>query len=215
MLRDPTQPVKFSSRSQCPTPTPPSPPTHGIPLEQQQAVVFAVAADLAQQPCLDSKVQLPEVLNWLRLVLEQACKDALAFRKQLDRLAANRTNSWQADVRNPLKCWNCNEEGHRQRDCPKPRRRTLPTTLRDRPAPSSTPPFIASPSPRRCTAHPRSGCCPRTIRSLLTPRILVTCSLTRARSRSFCSPPTALRGESVPGLPCQPARSSQPARATL
>jgi hypothetical protein len=30
-----------------------------IPLEQQQAVVFAVAADLAQQPCLDSKVQVP------------------------------------------------------------------------------------------------------------------------------------------------------------
>ena len=57
-----------------------------IQLNQQQAVVFAVTADLAQQPCLDFKVQLSEVLNWLRLVIEQACKDAPAFSKQLERL---------------------------------------------------------------------------------------------------------------------------------
>ena len=91
-----------------------------IPMAQQQAVVFAVAADLAQQPCLDNKVQLSEVLNYLRLVIEQATKDAPAFRKQLQRLAANRSAAWQADVRSPVKCWNCGEEGHRQRDCPKP-----------------------------------------------------------------------------------------------
>ncbi len=76
-----------------------------IPMAQQQAVVFAVAADLAQQPFLDTKVQLSEVLNYLNLVIEQATKDALAFRRQLQRLAANRTSAWQADVRNPVKCW--------------------------------------------------------------------------------------------------------------
>jgi hypothetical protein len=102
-----------------PDPTVSSP----IPIQQQQAVVFGVAADLAQQPCADGQAQLMEVLQWLQLVIQQALKDAPAFRKQLDQLAANRSKAWAADARSPMKCWNCGAEGHRQRDCPKPRRR--------------------------------------------------------------------------------------------
>ena len=67
-----------------------------VPVAQQQAAVFSVASDLLrQQHCLNNKVQLSEVLNWLRLVarIEQANKDEPAFSKQSQRLATNRTSA--------------------------------------------------------------------------------------------------------------------------
>ena len=96
-----------------------------VNVDQQHAVVFAKANDLASYPQapqpIDTK-QYTKTITAMQSLLDAAVKVVLAFQKQLEQLASNRCTSATRELSkaSAVVCYNCDQPGHYSCNCPQP-----------------------------------------------------------------------------------------------